>query len=68
MISDRWRQLYVLSKLLIYLFLIEKVYIVWAPHGTGEVTTRPKTRVWVVCMLMLTPLGLIMGLMIWGEF
>ncbi|KAG8879583.1 hypothetical protein FRB97_001599 [Tulasnella sp. 331] len=59
--------LYVLSKLLVYLFLIEKVYIVWAPHGPEGMVSRLKCRVWVLCMLMLTPLSLIMGLMIWAR-
>ncbi|KAG9013166.1 hypothetical protein FRB94_003606 [Tulasnella sp. JGI-2019a] len=59
--------LYVTSKLLIYLFLIEKVYIVWAPHGAGEKTSRRNTRVWVCCMIMLAPLVAIVSLMIWGR-
>ncbi|KAG8892762.1 hypothetical protein FRB99_002459 [Tulasnella sp. 403] len=58
--------LYAGSKLLIYLFLIEKVYIVWAPHGTGK-TTRMNTPVWRVSMLLLTPLIVILAILIWGR-
>ncbi|KAG8845213.1 hypothetical protein FRB96_002588 [Tulasnella sp. 330] len=49
------------------MFLIEKVYIVWAPYGTGKPTSRLRTPVFVVCMCMLMPLLLIAGLMIWGR-
>ncbi|KAG9027060.1 hypothetical protein FRB95_008161 [Tulasnella sp. JGI-2019a] len=59
--------LYAVSKLLIYMFLIEKVYIVWVPYGSGKATARLKTPVFVVCMCMLAPLFLIIGILIWGR-
>ncbi|KAG8999035.1 hypothetical protein FRB94_006455 [Tulasnella sp. JGI-2019a] len=59
--------LYAISKLLIYLFLIEKVYIVWAPYGSGKATARLKTPVFIACMCMLAPLFLILGVLIWGR-
>ncbi len=50
----------------IYLFLIEKVYVVWAPHGTAR-KTRLGNVVWRVCMVLLIPLLVIIIVLIFGK-
>ncbi|KAG8935387.1 hypothetical protein FRC02_008192 [Tulasnella sp. 418] len=59
--------LYISSKLLIYLFLIEKVHIVWTPHATSKRTSRLKSPVYQVCMLALVPFIAVLGLALWGR-
>lgn len=58
--------LYAVSKLFIYLFLIEKVYVVWAPHGTAR-PSRLKSRVYCLCCALLIPLVIIIIVLIFGR-
>ncbi|KAG8986586.1 hypothetical protein FRB90_003903 [Tulasnella sp. 427] len=58
--------LYAVSKLFIYLFLIEKVYVVWAPHGTAR-PTRLKSRVYCICCALLVPLLIIIVVLLFGR-
>ncbi|KAG9041752.1 hypothetical protein FS837_011809 [Tulasnella sp. UAMH 9824] len=58
--------LYAVSKLFIYLFLIEKVYVVWAPHGTAR-PSRLKSRVYCLCCALLIPLVIIIVVLIFGR-
>ncbi|KAG8896058.1 hypothetical protein FRC01_012033, partial [Tulasnella sp. 417] len=59
-------QLYAVSKLFIYLFLIEKVYVVWAPHGTAR-PSRLKSRVYCLCCALLIPLLVIIIVLLFGR-
>ncbi|KAF9792594.1 hypothetical protein BJ322DRAFT_59391 [Thelephora terrestris] len=52
------------SKLFIYLFLIERVYVVWRPTPT---TPRSRSRVYVVCMALLTLYLGVAGVMFYGN-
>ncbi|KAG8943400.1 hypothetical protein FRC03_002502 [Tulasnella sp. 419] len=59
--------IYVCSKLFIYLFLIEKVYIVWNSHGSAKPLKRLRSPVFRICMLILTPLIGIFALVLIGR-
>jgi len=52
------------SKLFIYLFLIERVYVVWRPTPT---TPRMRSRVYVICTALLTIYLGIAGIMFYGN-
>ncbi|KIO34176.1 hypothetical protein M407DRAFT_17083 [Tulasnella calospora MUT 4182] len=58
--------LYAVSKLFIYLFLIEKVYVVWAPHGTAR-PSRLKSRIYCLCCALLLPLVIIIIVLLFGR-
>lgn len=52
------------SKVFIYLFLIERVYVVWRPTPT---TPRSRSKVYVVCMALLTLFLGVAGVMFYGN-
>jgi hypothetical protein len=51
------------SKLFIYLFLIERVYVVWAPASGG----RLKSPIYNFCLITVALFGVIAALLIWGQ-
>ncbi|KAL0574017.1 hypothetical protein V5O48_007939 [Marasmius crinis-equi] len=53
------------SKILIYLFLVEKVYLVWSP--TAEVGSRLRSPVYLVCMATMLGYVAVIILMILGP-
>ncbi|KAG8888589.1 hypothetical protein FRB98_007353 [Tulasnella sp. 332] len=63
--------LYASSKILIYAFLIEKVWIVWAHRESTTPPTGIKNRwrssVWRVCIMLLIPYLCILFLMLYGK-
>jgi len=60
--------LYALTKLCIYAFLIEKVWIVWTPRlHTGFRPSRWKSTSYRACMMALSPFFLILMLLIIGR-
>ncbi|KAG8894340.1 hypothetical protein FRC01_013021, partial [Tulasnella sp. 417] len=61
--------LYALTKLLIYAYLIEKVWLVWSPKDPGnkEKPSRWHGRLYRGCLLSLVPFCAILFLMIFGR-
>jgi len=51
------------SKLFIYLFLIERVHVVWGRSGVP----RLKSPVYIVCLVTVTLYGVVAGLLIFGR-
>jgi len=51
------------SKLFIYFFLVERVYVVWAPAG-GK---RFKSPIYVFCFITIVLYGSVVALLIWGR-
>ncbi|KAF9078372.1 hypothetical protein BDP27DRAFT_1412370 [Rhodocollybia butyracea] len=56
---------YATSKILVYSFLLEKVYLVWSP-SVGS-SRRLKSPVYVGCMVMLGIYGVVVALMVAGR-
>lgn len=55
--------LYVLSKILTYIFLIEKVHVVWG----GAHQPRLKSPVYRICLITVTPYAVVLVLMLIGR-
>ncbi|KAF9078373.1 hypothetical protein BDP27DRAFT_1309489 [Rhodocollybia butyracea] len=56
---------YATSKILIYSFLIEKVYLVWSPSADNS--RRLKSPIYIGCMVMLGIYSVVIALMIAGR-
>jgi len=55
---------YSTSKMLVYIFLSERVYVVW---NAGEATPRRKSNIFRICMLLLLVYAAIMATMFVGK-
>ncbi|KIK55074.1 hypothetical protein GYMLUDRAFT_248881 [Collybiopsis luxurians FD-317 M1] len=58
---------YATSKLLVYLYLIERVHIVWAPPVEGRTRSRLKSPVDIICFVTVSLYAVVIGLLIAGR-
>ncbi|KAH8831847.1 hypothetical protein DL96DRAFT_1553072 [Flagelloscypha sp. PMI_526] len=56
---------YATSKVLLYLFLVEKVHIVWNPHGADS--PRMKSKVFILGIITVSMYLVVIGLMVVGR-
>ncbi|KAG8962745.1 hypothetical protein FRC03_003840 [Tulasnella sp. 419] len=59
--------LYATTKILIYMFLMEKVWIVWAPPSATGLESRWKSPIYRTCVVIMFPYYVIIVLMFLGR-